>query len=79
MKLRSEQEVLKQRQIAVSIGLLLVLTGLLYILWRIYMHTKRLKNELLQEKDSLIASEKQLSCRGERGGGGEQEEKCLYR
>lgn len=24
------------------------------------MHTKRLKNELLQEKDSLIASEKQL-------------------
>lgn len=60
LKLRSEQEVLKQRQIAVSIGLLLVLTGLLYILWRIYMHTKRLKNELLQEKDSLIASEKQL-------------------
>ena len=59
LKLRSEQEVLKQRQIAVSIGLLLVLTGLLYILWRIYMHTKRLKNELLQEKDSLIASEKQ--------------------
>lgn len=60
LKLRSEQEVLKQRQITVSIGLLLVLTGLLYILWRIYMHTKRLKNELLQEKDSLIASEKQL-------------------
>lgn len=79
LKLRSEQEVLKQRQIAVSIGLLLVLTGLLYILWRIYMHTKRLKNELLQEKDSLIASEKQLRVVAERGGGGEQEEKCLYR
>ena len=34
--------------------------GLLYMLWRIYMHTKRLRNELLQEKDSLTASEKQL-------------------
>ena len=30
------------------------------MLWRIYMHTKRLRNELLQEKDSLTASEKQL-------------------
>lgn len=60
LKLRSEQEVLKQRQIAVAICLLLILMGLLYVLWRIYMHTERLKNELLQEKDSLIASEKQL-------------------
>lgn len=60
LKLKSEQEALKQRQIAVSIGLLLVLMGLLYVLWRIYLHTKRLKNELLQEKDTLIASEKQL-------------------
>ena len=51
---------MKQKQIVVSIGLLLVLMGLLYMLWRIYMHTKRLRNELLQEKDSLIASEKQL-------------------
>ena len=51
---------LKQKQIVVSIGLLLVLMGLLYMLWRIYMHTKRLRNELLQEKDSLTASEKQL-------------------
>ena len=60
LKLKSEQEALKQKQIVVSIGLLLVLMGLLYMLWRIYMHTKRLRNELLQEKDSLIASEKQL-------------------
>ena len=59
-KLKSEQEALKQKQIVVSIGLLLVLMGLLYMLWRIYMHTKRLRNELLQEKDSLTASEKQL-------------------
>ena len=60
LKLKSEQEALKQKQIVVSIGLLLALMGLLYMLWRIYMHTKRLRNELLQEKDSLIASEKQL-------------------
>lgn len=60
LKLKSEQEALKQKQIVVSIGLLLVLMGLLYMLWRIYMHTKRLRNELLQEKDSLTASEKQL-------------------
>ena len=60
LKLKSEQEAFKQKQIVVSIGLLLVLMGLLYMLWRIYMHTKRLRNELLQEKDSLIASEKQL-------------------
>ena len=60
LKLKSEQEALKQKQIVVSSGLLLVLMGLLYMLWRIYMHTKRLRNELLQEKDSLIASEKQL-------------------
>ncbi|MDD2952977.1 MAG: HAMP domain-containing sensor histidine kinase [Parabacteroides sp.] len=60
LKLKSRQEALKRRQIAVSIGFLLVLMGLLYVLWRMNIHTKRLRNELLQEKDSLIASEKQL-------------------
>lgn len=60
LKLRAEQESLKQRQIIVSICFLSVLMGLIYVLCRIYLHTKRLKNELLQEKDSLIASEKQL-------------------
>lgn len=60
LKLKSEQEALKQRQIVVSIGLVLVLVSLLYVLWRFYVHTKHVKNELLQEKDSLIASEKQL-------------------
>lgn len=76
LKLKSEQEALKQKQIVVSIGLLLVLMGLLYMLWRIYMHTKRLRNELLQEKDFDRFGEA-TAGRDERGGGGEQEKAPL--
>lgn len=50
----------RQRQlvyILVTIGILLILVFLLY---RLYHRTRRLKNELLLEKDSLVESEKQL-------------------
>lgn len=43
--------------ILATIGLLLMLVSLLY---RLYRRTRRLKNELLNEKDSLVESEKQL-------------------
>lgn len=60
LKLKSEQERLKQRQVVVALVFLVAIMVLLYVLWRIYCRTRKLRNELLQEKDSLIESEKQL-------------------
>lgn len=57
---QNEQIASRQRQlihILVTIGVLLILLSLLY---RLYLRARRLKNELLQEKDSLVESEKQL-------------------
>lgn len=57
---QNEQIASRQRQlihILVTIGVLLILLSLLY---RLYLRARRLKNELLQEKYSLVESEKQL-------------------
>lgn len=50
----------KQRQLIHILGTVSVLLLLVLVLFRLYRRTRRLKNELLCEKDSLVESEKQL-------------------
>lgn len=50
----------KQRQLFHILVMISVLLILVLILYRLYCRTRRLKNELLCEKDSLLESEKQL-------------------
>lgn len=57
---QAEQISAKQRLILISVCLSFLLSALLYVLIRFYRRTHRLKNELQQEKDSLIESEKEL-------------------
>lgn len=60
LEYQNAQIAAKQRQliyILVTIGILLLL---LFLLYRLYQRTRRLKNDLLREKDSLVESEKLL-------------------
>lgn len=50
----------KQRQLRIALGVCLALSILLYILYILFRRTRRLKDALLREKDSLIASEQAL-------------------
>lgn len=50
----------KQRQLRIASGVCLVLLILLYILYILFRRTRRLKDALLREKDSLITSEHAL-------------------
>lgn len=50
----------KQRQLVIISVTIAVLLLLAFLLLRIFLRTRRLKNELLREKKSLIASENQL-------------------
>lgn len=50
----------KQRQLQIALGVCLALSILLYILYILFRRTRRLKDALLREKDSLIASEQAL-------------------
>lgn len=49
-----------------SVGVVLILTLLLYILFTYYRRAQRLKNELLHEKDSLLKSKSNLKCEKEK-------------
>lgn len=57
---QTEQISLKQRQLAGAILFIVVLLVLLSILIRYYRRASRLKNELLEEKNSLVESERAL-------------------
>lgn len=50
----------KQRQLVRVLITIFILLILVFVLYRLYLRTKRLKNELLCEKDSLVESEKLL-------------------
>ncbi len=50
----------KQRQLIHILGTVFVLLILFLVLYHFYSRTRRLKNELLSEKDSLLESERQL-------------------
>lgn len=55
-----EQLKVKQQQLVGVLFLLITLLVLLYILFRYYRRTRRLKNDLLSEKNSLVESEQKL-------------------
>lgn len=57
---QKEQLAVKQNQLIVTIVISVLLIVLLYFLYRFYKHSRRLKNELQCEKDSLVTSEKLL-------------------
>lgn len=60
LKYKTEQLAVKQQQLIGALLVSVVLLILLYIVSLYYRHARRLKNELLSEKDSLVESEKQL-------------------
>ncbi|SEF90324.1 ATP-binding protein [Parabacteroides chinchillae] len=57
---QNEQILIKQRLLFISVLFVIILLLVLYFLIRYYRRTCRLKDELLCEKDSLVASEKLL-------------------
>lgn len=60
LQYQKEQLALRLQLIFISIVFSLILLGILYFLIRYYRRNCRLKNELICEKDSLLASEKLL-------------------
>lgn len=60
LQISNMQVAVKQRQLRIASGVCLVLLVLLYILYILFRRTRRLKDALLREKDSLIASEQAL-------------------
>lgn len=50
----------KQRQLLISMGISAILFVLLYILFVLFRRTRKLKNALAKEKDSLLISEHEL-------------------
>lgn len=60
MQLNDERMAEKQQQLLFLSIVFLVLLYLLYVLFRYYQHARRLKNELLLEKQSLLESENNL-------------------
>lgn len=57
---RREQLAVKQRQVAGSGAICLVLAALLYGMYRLYRRTNRLREELLREQQSLLRTERFL-------------------
>lgn len=57
---RREQLSVKQRQVAASVAICLVLAALLYGMYRLYKGTNRLREELLRERHSLLRTERFL-------------------
>lgn len=57
---RREQLWVKQRQVAGSVAICLVLAALLYGMYRLYRRTNRLRKELLREQRSLLRTERFL-------------------
>lgn len=60
LQISNMEVAVKQRQLRIALGVCLMLLILLYILYRLFRRTRRLKDALLREKDSLIASEQAL-------------------
>lgn len=57
---QKEQILIKQHQLVTTMIVSAVLLILIYILYYFYNRTRRLKNELQHDKDSLVESEKQF-------------------
>lgn len=60
MKINKEQMEQKKHQLIFYFLVIIALLFTLYILYRYIRHAQKLKNELLHEKDALLASEKKL-------------------
>lgn len=60
LKHQNEQLAMRQQLLVVAMGVSLVLIVLLSIVIRYYIRTRKLKNALLKEKDSLVESEQLL-------------------
>lgn len=60
LQYQNEQLALRQQLLFISVVFSIVLLGVLYFLIHYYRRTWLLKNELISEKDSLLASEKRL-------------------
>lgn len=60
LQLRNQQVRTQKRQLYISVVISLVLMVLLYILYRYYHAGRRFQSALIQEKNSLLESEKQL-------------------
>lgn len=57
---QEEQILIKQHQLVTTMIVSVILLILIYILYHYYKRTRRLKNELQCDKDSLVESEKQF-------------------
>lgn len=62
MQVNKERMAEKQRQILFLSVVFIILLCLLYVLLLYYQRARRLKNELLKEKHSLLESENNLKC-----------------
>lgn len=60
LKLNNQRMVQKQKQLLFSLSVALILLLTLYILFIYYRRTRRLQQELVHEKESLLASEEKL-------------------
>lgn len=60
LQLRNHQVKTQRRKLYISLVISLVLTVLLYILYRYYRAGRRFQRALIEEKNSLLESEKQL-------------------